>query len=96
VILLALAAAACMFCQDVLATVMVIAEARGHAHLAAAMDTAGWLAQITTVTVSVNALLTGSWTAKILVVAAVSAANYGGTYTGVRIGQRFIGRPEVR
>lgn len=88
--LLPLAAAAAMFAQDVLATVMVVAESRGRAHLAASMDTAGWLAQITTVTVSVNALLTGSWPMKAAVVAAVSAANYGGTYTGVRLGHRLM------
>lgn len=83
-------AAGAMFCQDVLATVMVIAESRGRAHLAASMDTLGWIAQITTAAVSVDALLFGAWAAKITVVACVSAANYWGTYTGVRLGHRFM------
>lgn len=91
--LLALAAAAAMFCQDVLATVMVVAESRGRAHLAASMDTAGWLAQITTTTVSVGALLDGTLAEKALVVAAVSAANYGGTYAGTRLGHRLMKEP---
>jgi len=88
--LLPLAAAAAMYCQDVLATVMVVAESRGRAHLAAAMDTAGWLAQITTATISIGTLLTGTWAMKAAVVAAVSAANYGGTYTGVKLGHRLM------
>lgn len=92
--LLPLAAALAMFTQDVLATVMVVAESRGRAHLAASMDTIGWLAQITTVTVSVNALLTGSLAAKAVVVLAVSAANYAGTYSGVKLGHRLM--PERR
>lgn len=87
---LALAAAAAMFAQDVLATVMVVAESRGRAHVAASMDTLGWLAQITTVTVSVGTLLGGDLAAKAAVVLAVSAANYGGTYTGVKLGHRLM------
>jgi hypothetical protein len=87
---LPLAAALAMFCQDVLATVMVVAESRGRAHLAASMDTLGWLAQITTVTVSVSALLTGSLSAKAAVVLAVSVANYAGTYSGVKLGHRLM------
>lgn len=79
-----------MFLQDVLATVMVVAEARNRAHLAASMDALGWLAQITTTTVSVDALLTGSVEAKAAVVLAVSAANYAGTYTGVKLGHRLM------
>lgn len=92
--LLPLAAAAAMYIQDVLATVMVVAESRGRAHLAASMDTAGWLAQITTTTVSVDALLTGSLPMKAAVVAAVSAANYGGTWTGVKLGHRLMREAE--
>lgn len=85
-----LAAALAMYVQDVLATVMVVAEARNRAHLAASMDTAGWLAQITTTTVSVDALLTGSLAAKAAVVLAVSAGNYAGTYSGVKLGHRLM------
>ena len=84
------AAALAMYVQDVLATVMVVAESRGRAHLAASMDTIGWLAQITTVTVSVNALLTGSLSEKAFVVLAVSAGNYAGTYSGVKLGHRLM------
>lgn len=87
---LPLAAALAMYVQDVLATVMVVAESRGRAHVAASMDTIGWLAQITTTTVSVDALLTGTATAKIAVVAAVSAGNYAGTWSGVKLGHRLM------
>jgi hypothetical protein len=87
---LPLAAGLAMYVQDVLATVMVVAEARGRAHLAASMDSLGWLAQITTTTVSVDALLTGSLAAKAAVVLAVSLGNYAGTYSGVKLGHRLM------
>lgn len=87
---LPLAAGLAMYVQDVLATVMVVAEARGRAHLAASMDSLGWLAQITTTTVSVDALLSGSLAAKAAVVLAVSAGNYAGTYSGVKLGHRLM------
>lgn len=90
---LAPAAAVAMYVQDVLATIMVVAESRGRAHLAASMDTVGWLATITTTTVSVDALLTGSLESKFTVIAAVSIANYWGTYTGTKLGHRLM--PEV-
>jgi len=84
------AAALAMYVQDVLATIMVVAESRNRPHLAASMDTLGWLAQITTTTVSVDALLTGSLESKVIVVAAVSAANYAGTWSGVKLGHKLM------
>jgi hypothetical protein len=59
---LPLAAGLAMYVQDVLATVMVVAESRGRAHLAA----------------------------KAAVVLAVSAGNYAGTWTGVKLGHRLM------
>lgn len=82
-------AAAAMLVQDVLATVMVVAESRGRAHLAASMDTLGWLAQITCTASAVVTLATGTLAAKVAIVAAVSAANYAGTWAGVKLGHRL-------
>lgn len=90
---LPIAAAAAMYVQDVLSTIMVVAQARGRAHLAASMDVVGWLAQITTTTVSVDALITGSLGSKFTVIAAVSIANYLGTWSGTRLGHRIM--PEL-
>lgn len=87
---LAPAAAGAMYVQDVLATVMVVAESRGRAHLAAAMDTLGWLATITTMTVSVDTLLTGTIESKFTVIVAVSLANYWGTWSGTKLGHKLM------
>lgn len=83
-------AAAAMFGQDIIGTLMVQAQARNRAELAGLMDTAGWLLTITTTTISVTALQGHSLTAKIAVIAAVSSSNFFGTYTGVRLGKRYI------
>lgn len=87
--LLIAAAAAAMLVQDILATVMVVAESRGRAHLAAAMDTLGWYAQIACTTVSVVTLSGHSLGAKVAVVIAVSVANYLGTWSGTKLGHRL-------
>jgi hypothetical protein len=87
--LLIAAAAGAMVVQDILGTVMVVAESKNRPHLAAAMDTAGWIAQIVCTSVSVVTLATGSWGARIAVILAVSAANYIGTYSGTRLGHHL-------
>lgn len=84
-----LGAAAAMACQDILATIMVVSESKGRAHLAATMDTLEWFCQITCTAVSVVTLTTGSWDDRGAVVIAVSIANYAGTYTGTRLGHRL-------
>jgi hypothetical protein len=79
-----------MFVQDVLGTVQTQAAARNKALLSAVMDSIVWLALISTTTISVDAILTGSWAAKISVVAAVTIANFTGTYAGVKLGERYV------
>lgn len=87
--LLIAAAAGAMVVQDILGTIMVVAESKERAHLAASMDTLGWLALITCTSVSVDTLTTGTWHARIAVILAVSVANYAGTYLGTRLGHRL-------
>jgi len=87
--LLIAAAAAGMLVQDILATVMVVAESRGRAHLAASMDTLGWYAQICCTTVSVTTLSGHALAPKVACVVAVSVANYAGTWSGTRLGHRL-------
>jgi hypothetical protein len=88
-LIVALAALA-MLLQDVISVPLVQAESRDRAHLAAILDTVGWLVAITTTSISVNTLAGHDVGRKVAVVVAVSAANYLGTYTGVRIGKRYV------
>lgn len=87
---IAILAAAAMFIQDILGTLLVQAEARNRAHLAASLDSLGWLAAISTTTLSVSTLQGNDLAAKIAVVVAVTIANYVGTLAGTIIGKRFI------
>lgn len=83
-------AGAAMAVSDILATIMVMAEARGRGWLAGALDSAGWLVTITTTTISVTALQGNSFTEKVAVVCVVTAANLLGTKAGQMIGSRFV------
>ena len=86
----ALLAAVCMVVQDVLATLLVQAEARNRAGLAAAFDAAMWCFGIATTSIAVTALQGHSLGEKVMVVGAVTAANVAGSFAGVKIGKRFI------
>lgn len=88
--IIALYAALAMLIQDVLGVLMVQAEARNHVWLTGALDSVGWLATITTTTVSVTALQGHSLALKATVIAAVTVANFGGSALGVKIGKHFI------
>jgi CDP-diglyceride synthetase len=88
--LIAIYAALAMFVQDVLAVCLVQAEARNRASLAAGLDSAMWLASISTTTISVTALQGHHLDVKAVVVIAVTLANVVGSFVGVTIGKRFI------
>ncbi len=83
-------AAVAMLAQDIISVALVQAEARSRAHLSAVLDTVGWLVNVTTVSISVVTLAGHDTARKIAVILAVSAANYLGTYMGVRIGKRYV------
>ena len=87
---IAFLAAGSMIIQDLLATLLVQAEARNKAWLAALMDACGWFFGILTTTVSVTALQGHSLEEKILVIVLVSLANIAGTFAGVMIGKKYI------
>lgn len=89
-VIAALLAGVAMFVQDIFSVLMVQAEARNKAHLAASLDSLGWGATIATTAISVTTLQGHSMPAKVLTVLLVTAANYGGTLTGVLIGRRFV------
>jgi hypothetical protein len=89
-ILTVAAAAGAMFLNDVTAVLLVQAEARNRAVLAAVFDSVMWLASIATTAISVTALQQDHLSGKMAVLAAVELANVAGCIVGVRIGKRFI------
>jgi hypothetical protein len=90
VITTALLAAGAMLIQDIMGVLLVQAEARNRAGLAAAFDSVMWLAQISTVTISVTALQGHQLSAKATVIICVELANVAGCYAGVAIGRRYV------
>lgn len=92
---LALLAFGTMCGQDVLATVMVIFESRLNAPVAGAFDVAGWLFGIVTTFVAVDSVLKEGWCSvrALTVVAAVSLANFAGTWLGVVVGAAITTHP---
>jgi hypothetical protein len=79
-----------MLVNDVTAVLLVQAEARNRAGLAAIFDSVMWIAGISTTTISVTALQGHHVSTKITVVVAVELANVAGCYIGVAIGRRLI------
>jgi hypothetical protein len=86
------AASLCMVVSDILATVMVQAEADNRKHVAALMDTIGWFVSITTTSISINAINSNDVMRQVLVLVFVGASNYVGTYLGVGIGAKLLKR----
>ena len=85
-------ASGCMVVTDVIATIMVQAEAAYRRHLSAAMDTLGWMVSITTTVYSLRLLDSHSLLAHLLCYAGVGAANYYGTWLGVGLGAKLMHR----
>ena len=88
--LTALLAAAAMVISDILATVMVMAEAREMGWLAGLLDMLGWYVGILTTTVSVSTLSGHDTADKIYVLAFVGLANVIGTKLGQVTGSRLL------
>jgi hypothetical protein len=88
--LLPLLAYAAMVVQDVLGSVMVMAEAGRRPHTAALCDMAQDAAVMASLGSFTGALLTRDVPLTAAVVAARLAADYSGTYAGVRLGARLI------
>lgn len=90
----ALLAAVAMLITDIIAVVMVQAEAANRGWLAGALDTAGWYVGIATTTISVTALQGHDTAQKIEVLVLVGAANLFGTKIGQVTGQRILARKQ--
>lgn len=89
--LLCILAAGAMIAQDLLLTWMVQAEARNRWVLAGLLDCAGFLAQVTTFGVSIDAIVKGGLSSRTLwVLAALTLANFVGTGLGTKLGSKWI------
>lgn len=87
----ALLAAACMIVSDILAVILVQAEAANRGWLAGIMDMLGWYVGIATTTISVTTLAGHDTQRKILVLVLVGAANVVGTKVGQVTGKWLLG-----
>lgn len=85
----AVLAALGMIVSDVLESLLTQAQSRNRAHLAGLMDTAGWLVGIYVTNWSLEGIHSTT-TRAVVVLAAVSAANYIGTYAGTKIGAKYV------
>jgi hypothetical protein len=92
---IAILAAVAMLAQDILGTILTMAEAKEKAALSGALDTVGWFAAILTTTWSVTALQGHNMSEKVWVLILVSVANFAGSYTGVLIGKKLINKVKV-
>lgn len=81
-----------MFCQDLSFSLLTMAEARNHWVLSGLLDVVGGLAQIISYGVSVGSIVTQGFLKEqtIVIIAAVSVANFVGTAAGVLIGKKWI------
>jgi hypothetical protein len=93
---IACVAALCMICQDVVAVVLVQAEAANRGWLAGLADLIGWYVGIATTTISVTSLQGHSVSKKIWVLTLVGLANVVGTKLGQMTGKRILGAMEAK
>ena len=90
-----LLACGAMALKDMLGTFLVIAEARGRAVLAGALDAAGDLALILVTLAGAGAVIVHGWTVHTMIIlAAMMATSFVGTLFWVRMGTRWM--PEER
>jgi len=89
-VLIALYAAAAMLIQDIMAVLLVQAEARNRATLSAILDCLMWPASILMTTITVTALQGHHDATKAAVIIAVELANFAGSYIAIGIGRRYI------
>lgn len=83
----ALLAFIAMCVQDILGTAMVIFEARFNAPVAGVFDVLGWIAGLICAALALEEIITNGWRTRksLVIIGAVSLANFWGTYAGVGI-----------
>jgi hypothetical protein len=83
----ALLAFVAMCINDVMATVMVIFESRYNAPAAGLFDMGGWIASLVCSALAIEEIVKNGWRTRksMVIIAAVSMANFAGTFAGVAI-----------
>jgi hypothetical protein len=83
---------AAMCAQDLLATVMVIFEAHYNAMMAGAFDVGAWIAGLICAALAIEEIIKNGWRTRksLTIIAAVSAANFVGTFAGVAIAASIV------
>jgi hypothetical protein len=76
-----------MCVQDVMGTAMVVFEARLNAPVAGLFDVGGWLAGLICSALALESIIRNGWRTRrsLVIIAAVSAANFVGTIAGVAL-----------
>lgn len=77
-----------MCIQDVMGTCMVIFESRFNAPVAGLFDVAGWIAALVCSALAIEEIIKNGWRTRrsLIIIGAVSVANFVGTFIGVGIG----------
>jgi len=83
----ALLAFVAMCLQDLLATCMVIFESRFNAPMAGASDVLSWITGLVCAALALEEIIKNGWRTRksLTIIAAVSLANFVGTFAGVAI-----------
>lgn len=89
----ALLAFLAMAVQDVLSTAMVVYESRLNAPVSGGFDVAGWIFSLICMGLALDSILKNGWRnpRSLIIIAAVSLANFTGTYLGIYIAKALTG-----
>jgi hypothetical protein len=88
----ALLAFAAMMIEDLLATSMVIFESRLNAPVSGLFDVGGWIAGLICSALAIEEIIKNGWRTRksMVLIGAISLANFAGTYAGVAIGSAIV------
>ena len=91
--LVAVIAFAAMGAQDLLGTAMVVFEAHFDPLAAGLIDVAGYIASLVCSVLALDSILRNGWRTRrsLVIIGAVSVANFFGTYAGVALSAAFVG-----
>jgi hypothetical protein len=78
---------AAMCCQDLIATIEVVAEAHYNAPVAGMCDVMQWVAGLICSALAIEEIIKNGWRTRrsLTIIGAVSCANFAGTFAGVAL-----------
>lgn len=88
--MLILVASLAMVVDDILAVLLVQSESRNRPVMAGVLDSIMWLASMIVTVTTVTTMQSHHTSTKVLVVCAITLANFTGSLVGVQIGKRII------